>query len=461
MKINTGSLLTDIVEESIDTHEAHKLFKTGEISYSDYSNQIKHSIPSIVKSTLKNTAGATGLVMASHMAMNYYQTLTSGNNIGIGQFLSSDSTSTAIMGLCTTIYIMYSLADKYKETLSYDAKNRVFHLEDLTKNIEINNINGVINRQLTTPADYVYFRMMNKISTIDGFVDKGMGGITNGLKYLKEGFLSMKNFVKNISNKAFKEILEVKLIRKIIGENYSENLKANLQEYLKLDYIDDFNKKFMNSISKVEQNKDLHEKISRIALNDFNNTKPSTLKKVLAIKNEQALTDTYHIDMNQRLVLKFSKTVTEFITNKKTNIENMEKFGQLAQMSTFKTNLGIIENDVHVEISKMANNILNEPDKFLAENKNKKFLDIVKKIDNLMVKDNKVVFRGFKEIFFAVRNEKLDNTLYSNKNKLQEIIQSKIRGVKITENDIEIDHNIESNKKIWDKARQKINKHKI
>jgi len=117
---------------------------------------------------------------------------------------------------------------------------------------------------------------------------------------------------------------------------------------------------------------------------------------------------------------------------------------------------GNVKNYVHAEISKIAKHLINDTIDFKKQYSKKSFLDIVKQIDNLMIKDNKVVLRDFKDIFHSSRELKLDGDNTENQKTLKSTILSKLKSNNVEYNDISLNSDIKSDEKIWKKANKKI-----
>lgn len=443
----SGAILTEGTQVILDRLEVNSAFDNEQASAIQINNEKRMFLPSLAKIGLKYTFGITGLAVLGTTA---YSNISGKENI----IKDLPYFGTGALVLCASIFVIYSIADKYKDSLTYDARKRVLHVEDLTKNFEINGMMKSAHLNPTKPADYIYLRMMNRLMTINGFVDKGLSGTINAYQILKEGFSSIKNFSKTISHKALNSITEIKLIKGILGDDNVLEFQKGLSEYFKINEVKSHDlKQFLKEMALLPENGSLAEKVAKLSLSKNGSTYKSQLKDILMNKNEEALSETYTIDMNQKLVLKFSKIIKEAIDSGTMDKHEIKKFADLGRMGVFKTNAGKIQDDTHVNISKIANYMINDTTTFLKEYKQYSFKDIVKKVDNLMIHNNKVVIRDFKEIFFSIRDRKLLNTIDSNKNTLKSIILKKLNGSEVKETDFHLNEKNISNDKIWEKSR--------
>jgi len=458
-KINVA-LAADAYNAVQEYREISKMYDSGYASYIQFNNHKKFAVANIANTSIKNIVGTTGVFFAGKAALLYGMEAMNNQVPNVLDFFTQDIFRSSAISLAATIYVMYTLADKYKDTLQYDLKSRTFHIEDLTKNFEFDINSSLLKTAPTAEYDYLYIRMMNKLLIMDGIIDKGVGVLFNSVKAIKEGFSGFKNFSKVIAHKAFEHILEVKIIKNLIkNETYNE-LKKDILDFKKRSEIEKYDfKSFVKDATNIEKSKKLSNQLSKLCRKIHGEGEaqtPSKFKQILYDINERSLIETYNIDMNQKLVIKFSKLVIDASKNGHYDLNEFKKFALLDDMSKYKTHSGNVKNYVHAEISKIAKHLINDTVDFKKQYSKKSFLDIVKQIDNLMIKDNKVVLRDFRDIFHSSRELKLDGNNTENQKTLKSTILSKLKSNNIEYNDISLNSDIKSDEKIWKKANKKI-----
>lgn len=452
-----------------------KVYSEGRLSYFQYANGKKFSWAKLGGEVFKYSIGYTGISNLIKIVDNLSnQVMTNANIVedfyskhekmvdlfypstysSIGNLFSSqtytnlylDSNALSVALVASSVFALYSLSERYKETVTFDSSKRALLIEGLTKDIKFEGIEDLMNKNPTS-STYRYLHMMNNIMLNNG-------GIEHKLISIKQGFSKMKNFINLTKSKALSNIFEVKFISKILGAKTTQELKTIYDEdiyqlqSLKSDYFKTMSFE-MNFITP-----DISRKLSIIARKKKSDSgDPIQLIKELHSINQNSLEDSYHIDMDQKLALKFSKIIVEACKNNTFPKEELKKYEILSSMSTYKDSYGVIQNDVHIEISKMAKHFLSNERHFINSYKNKSLIEIISKIDNSMIKEGKISIKSFKDIFFLTRERYLNEKVFDTNNDLKNFISNKIKGVNIDEKDLNI--NIQnSNSSDWKKARK-------
>lgn len=445
-----------------------QIYADSRLSYFQYKNGKRYSFANAAGSFLKYSVGFTGI---SHLLENInnvsdqviqnskiYEDLTL-NYGNISNLFSSstysninvDSFSLSISLIASSIFVAYTLAERYKEMVTFDASKRAFLIEGLTKDIRFEGVEELMDKTPTS-SSYRYLHMMNNIMLKDSSLE-------HKLISLKNGFFKMKNFVDLSKNKVLSNIFEFKFINKIFGATTSMALKSIYDENihqlnsLKSDYFKSLSLE-MNFISP-----DIKSKLSILLRNQKRKSgEPAELIKEIHSINQNSLEDAYHMDMDQKLALKFSKIIFDSCKNNIFPKESLKKYELLSAMSTYKDYHSVVENDVHIEISKMAKHFLTNERNFINQYKNKSLVDIVSKIDNGMIQDGKINIKNFRESFYLIRDRYLNKKIFDTQNELRNFIHQKTKGIDITEQELKVDSQ-NSSSLSWRSARKTLIKY--
>lgn len=452
-----------------------KVYSEGRLSYFQYANGKRFSWMKLTGEVFKYSVGYTGISNLIEIGDNFSnQVITNANIVedfyskhektmdlfypstysSIGNLFSSetysnlhlDSNALSIALVASSVFAIYALSERYKETVTFDSSKRALLIEGLTKDIKFEGVEDLMNKNPTS-STYRYLHMMNNIMLNEGKIE-------HKLIAIKNNFSKMKNFVNLTKSKALSKIFEVEFVNKILGAKTSKELKKIYDE--DIYQLQSFKNDYFETMSSdmTSMTPDIERKLSIIARKKKTDSGDIVqLVKELHSINQNSLEDSYHIDMDQKLALKFSKIIVDACKNNTFPKEALKKYEILSSMSTYKDTYGTVQNDVHIEISKMAKHFLSNERNFINSYKNKSLIEIISKIDNSMIKEGEIRIKSFKDIFFLTRERYLNEKVFDNQNDLKNFISNKIKGINIKEADLNIDIQ-NSNSSDWKKARK-------
>lgn len=346
------------------------------------------------------------------------------------------STAFTLGVVVSSVYLLHSFTQSNKEFLKLDISQRNIYLEKFLGDIEIKDTQ---NRILTSPNDYdlMYLRLMNKL------VIKENQENSQGIKGIDK-LMNIKLFFDGLGN--FKETLKIKLFSKIIDFKIIEKI-MNANNYLAMEgFVNAERDKFKNinnrtittlaSILKIPSESMRDQISSKIYIYDKNNANNDTkIMDELYEYNENSLTYAYNRNLEQRMVLKFSKILSESCANSINPEKQLINFEKIIKAKTSKLRSKEIISSVNMNILNKIQTFRNDPQKFMNNTNNHSIKNIIKDIDPSMLKNGKIVFQHFQDVFNTVRNNLAYGNAYDKK--ISNLIANKLSEEPITVSIIE------------------------
>lgn len=335
----------------------------------------------------------------------------------------------SLMAVTTSMYMLHSFTKTNKEFLKLDISKRNLYLEKFVSDIDVKNIE---KRILKTPndSDLMYLRLMNKLVINEMSENKEAIKAVERVMSIKNFFSSLKNFNDTLKIKSLSTFLDLRITKIIMNSNNHLALEGFLnkekENFLSLKNRTIHGMSFVLNIptrgSKIKVSNDAYL-FDKINATDIELTMQEIYKH-----NENSLSYAYNQNLEQRLVLKFCKMLSEscsqgiFPENKLLDFEKIINAG--------KCKIGEYTSGSSVE-----NNILNtirifkaNPKKFISDKNNHSITYHIKKIDSSMIHQGKMIFRSFEDIFKNTR----DILIYKGKNDLDNEINKKLKGDFVT-----------------------------
>lgn len=440
-------------------------YNKGEINYLKFKSEKKFLFHDCVNNILKVTVGISGIGYLSAQGADYTHRIIGNPSFSVDLLKESLPQNGLLIGaaaVATTLFGVYTLANRYKESFSFDTKKRAFLLEVLTSDLELNDGKELL-KTVPTDSAYMYIRMMNGILTKDKTLDKGINGLVCGLTFIKDCFSTIKNFQEITKNKGFEALKEFQILEKLLNSKNDNEIKSIAQKNISFfeRSRNTLYRTFVKDITNLsEQN--LKDQVSMYTKNikgKHAGIKADNLESLFDI-NENCLNNAYNIDMSQRLVLKFAKVIKDALDNGNFPKGTLKKFAMLPYIVQEKDSKGLVGNDIHNRIAKVANSFLKDRKGFIEKHKNSSLVNIVKYLDNAMISDdNKIVYQDFRSIFFSVRDKYLSD--YNSSLCLKDIISEKLKGTVLSaENIIHNQSKSVNNNKEWVEAAESLVKRK-